>query len=92
MLLAQIEERRGRKGEVLRHLEAAEALARHSQVSDDAWLDVAEQLLAALRAQDGSSERAEALLGEARARAERSSIPAFRARVLGLGRAAADGG
>lgn len=85
MLLAQIEERRGRKGEVLRHLEAAEALARHSQVSDDAWLDVAEQLLGALRAQGGSSERAEALIGEAQARAELSSSPGFRARVLGLG-------
>jgi predicted ATPase len=84
MLLAQIEERRGRKGEVLRHLDAAEALARHSQVSDDAWLDVAELLLAALRPQGGSSERTEALLGEARARAERSSSSGFRARVLGL--------
>jgi serine/threonine-protein kinase len=85
MLLAQIEERRGRKAEVIRHLEAAEALARHSQVSDDAWLDVAEQLLAALRSQNGSSERAEALIGEARARAERSKSPGFRTRVLGLG-------
>lgn len=84
MLLAQIEERRGRGAEVLRHLEAAEALARHSQVSDDAWLDVAEQLLAALRAQGQSSERTESLLCEARARAEHSASPGFRARVLGL--------
>ncbi len=85
MLLAQIEERRGRKAEVIRHLEAAEALARHSQVSDDAWLDVAEQLLSALRVLNGSSDRAEALLSEARARAARSKSPGFRSRVVGLG-------
>lgn len=84
VLLAQIEERRGRRAEALRHLEAAEGLARQSQVSDDAWLDVAEQLLAALRAQNGSSERAEALLGEARARADRSKSEGFRTRVMGL--------
>jgi hypothetical protein len=54
-------------------------------VSDDAWLDVAEQLLAALRVLNGSSDRAEALLSEARARAERSKSPGFRARVVGLG-------
>jgi hypothetical protein len=46
---------------------------------------VAEQLLAALRVLNGSSDRAEALLSEARARAERSKSPGFRSRVVGLG-------
>jgi type VI protein secretion system component VasF len=85
MLLAQIEERRGRTPEAIKHLEAAEVLARQSQVSDDAWLDVAEQLLLALRAQKtGSSEREEELLWEARARADRNGSPVFRVRVAVL--------
>jgi serine/threonine protein kinase/tetratricopeptide (TPR) repeat protein len=85
-LLAQIEERRGRTAESIKHLEAAEALARHSQVSDDAWLDVAEQLLTAIRSLNGggSSERTEELLWEARARADRNGSPVFRVRVAVL--------
>jgi adenylate cyclase len=83
MLLAQIAEHRGRAAAALTHLEAAETLARQSQVGDEAWLDVAEHLLAALRAQ-GGLERAEELLWEARARADRNANPLFRVRVAVL--------
>jgi hypothetical protein len=88
LLLADLSRRRDQFRDEIEHLEAAEALARQSQVGDDAWLDVAELLLVALRRGGPSAlgaqraeERAEELLWEARARADRNASLSFRMRV-----------
>lgn len=90
VLLADLARRRGQCKQEVDHLEAAEALARQSQVGDAAWLDVAELLLKALAsivsnsASSGAAERAEELLWEAQARADRSPNTTFRVRVAAM--------
>jgi serine/threonine-protein kinase len=87
LLLARVAEAQGRPEQALSHLEDAEALARAEQLPDEVWFDVAERLVAALRAhrRDDHDERAAALAAEARARAERSASPRHQARARSLG-------
>lgn len=81
LLLAQLDERRGRKAESIKHWDAAEVLARKNQVSDESWVEIAEPLALLLVSHGGSAVRIVELMREAEARAARSANAAFKARV-----------
>lgn len=81
LLLAQIDEKLGKKAESLRHWDAAEALARKNQVSDEAWLDIAEPFSMQLAASGGSAVRMAELIREAEVRLSRSGSANFRSRA-----------